>query len=134
MLNGLVPNYDFVSGARGNEIVIRPEVMKLCFDESLLKPEMIVKAVRAAPHVGSYDAELPHVQIIQAEFGGDSNAPVRWFERPVAMKKIEREAQRLIEEFLLAFAKEIGTAGPGAAYVTRRRHAAPSKDSLRRTR
>src|SRR5437667_3497264 len=83
------------AGARGNEIVIRPEVMKLCLDESLLKPEMIVKAVRAAPHVGSYDAELPHVQIIQAEFGGDSNAPVRWFERRVAMKRSEEHTSEL---------------------------------------
>src|SRR6266705_1108444 len=74
------------AGARGNEIVIRPEVVKLRFDESFLKGEMIVKAVGAAPHVGSYDAELPHIQIIQAEFGRNANAPVHRFERRVAMK------------------------------------------------
>src|ERR1700745_4245944 len=44
------------AAARGNEIVIRPEVVKLRFNEAFLKPEMMFKAVRAAPHVGAYDA------------------------------------------------------------------------------
>src|SRR6266850_1162799 len=74
------------SRARGNEIVIRTKIVKFHFHESFLKAHVRVKAVGAAAYVRSDDAELSHLQIVQADLGSDSNAPVHGLERGIAVK------------------------------------------------
>jgi hypothetical protein len=46
--------------------------VELHFDESFLKPEMIVEAVGAAANIGADEAKLADLEIVQAEFGRDA--------------------------------------------------------------
>ena len=74
------------SGARGNKIVIRPKIVKFHFHESFLKAHVRVETVGAAADVRPDDAELSHLQIVQADLWSDSNAPVHGLERGIAVK------------------------------------------------
>src|SRR4029077_7076594 len=72
--------------ARGNEIVIGAEIVKLYLDESFLEACMIVEAVDAAAGIGTNDAQFADFQIVEAELRSDANAPVDGLESRVAMK------------------------------------------------
>src|SRR5216684_7734712 len=74
------------AGACGNEIVIRAQVVELDFDEGFLQTEMIVKAVGPAARIGSDNAKLSHIQIVQAELRCDADPPIHWFEGSVTVK------------------------------------------------
>src|ERR1700730_17906503 len=71
---------------------------------------MCIKSIRARPHIRADDPSFPHSQIIQADFRSDSNAPIDRFEGSVAMKKIKREAKRLVEESLFTHAEKCAAA------------------------
>ena len=71
---------------------------------------MIVETVGAATHVRADDAKLTNVEIIEAEFRRDADAPIDGFERRVAVEQIEAETQCLVEEGLLAAAEKTRTA------------------------
>ena len=74
------------AGTRGDEIVIRAEVVEFHLDESFLETNMVVEAVGAAPRIGPNEAELADSQIVDAELRSDSNAPIDGLEGRVAMK------------------------------------------------
>src|SRR5580693_10049176 len=99
------------AGAHGNEIVIRAQVVQLHLGEGFLQTDMRIQARGALAHVHVYDAEFLHVQIIQADYRRDANAPIHWTERGVAVKKIKRKRKSLIEEKLVALAEKIAAAG-----------------------
>ena len=71
---------------RGNEIVIRAEVVEFHLDESFLETNMVVEAVGTAPRIGPNESELADSQIVDAELRSDSNAPIDGLEGRVAMK------------------------------------------------
>src|SRR5258707_15849964 len=118
------------AGARGNEIVIGAQVMELHFDEGFLQTEMIVEAVGPAARIRSDDAKLADFQIVETELGSDSNAPVDGLEAGVAVKQVQGETKRLIEEGLLPFAEKPGTAWTRAAHIAGRRNPAAIEKSF----
>src|SRR5229473_7599808 len=71
------------AGARGNEIIIRVQVVELHFDESFLQSQMIVEAVGPAARIGSDNAKLSHILIVQAALRCDADPPIHWFEGSV---------------------------------------------------
>ncbi len=64
------------AGAHGNEIVIGAEVGEFYFHEGFLQADAGVEAIGAVAHVGADDAEFAYVEIVEADFRGDANAPV----------------------------------------------------------
>jgi hypothetical protein len=60
--------------------------VQLYFDEGFLETQMIVEAVRPAANVGTDDAQLADFQVVQAEFGSDSNAPVHGLKGGIPVK------------------------------------------------
>src|SRR5260370_40469317 len=98
--------------------------MELRFDEGFLQTEMIVEAVGPAARIRSDDAKLADFQIVETELGSDSNAPVDGLEAGVAVKQVEGETKRLVEEGLFTLAEETRTARARAADVAGRRGAA----------
>ena len=119
------------SGAHGNEIVVGAEIGKFYFHEGFLKADVGVEAVGAVSHVGADDAEFADVEIVEADFRSDANAPVDWLEGGVAVKQIEGESEGLIEESLLAFAEESAAAGARGADVAGRRNTAAVEKRFR---
>ena len=61
---------------------------------------MGVEAIGAVADVGADDAEFADVEIVEADFRGDANAPVDRLEGGVAVKQVESEAESLVEEDL----------------------------------
>src|SRR5208337_1327172 len=108
------------TGARGNKIIVGTEVAQLHLHEGFLKAQMGVEARGAFAHVWADDAQFAHVEIIQTYLGGDADAPIHGLERSVAVKQLEGEAQRLIEEQLLAMAEKFRAAGLRGAYAAGR--------------
>src|ERR1700680_3474398 len=86
---------------------------------------MCIKSIRARPHIRADDPSFPHSQIIQADFRSDSNAPIDRFEGSVAMKKIKREAKRLVEESLFTLAEKCAAARALGALIAGRWHPPP---------
>ena len=74
------------AGAHGNEIVIGAQIGELYFHECFLKSDVGVEAVGAVSHIGADDAEFADMQIVEADFRSDANAPVDRFEGGVAVK------------------------------------------------
>jgi len=103
------------SGTHGNKIVIGAEVVKFYFDKGFLQADVAIEASGARANVGADYTEFANVEVVEADFRGDADAPVDRLEGCVAMKKIEGEAEGLIEKKLLAIAEEGGTAGLSGA-------------------
>ena len=112
------------AGAHGNEIVIGAEVGEFYFHEGFLQADVGVEAIGAVSDVGADDAAFADVEIVEADFRSDANAPADRLERGVAVKEIEGEAESLIEESLFALAEESAAAGARGADVAGRRDAA----------
>src|SRR6185369_7434500 len=98
-------------------------IVQLYFREGFLQSDMRVEAVGSAEHVWSDNAEFADVEVVDADFWCDADAPVHWFKGSVSAKQIEGEAQRLVHEFLLAAAEEFVAAGFCRADIAGRRHA-----------
>src|SRR6202451_3219134 len=105
------------ASAHRNEIVIRAQVVQLHFGERLLQSQMRIQARGACAHVHVDDAEFLHIQIIQADYGRDADAPVDWTKRSTAVKQVEGKSKGLIEEDLVAFAEKIAASRPCRADV-----------------
>jgi hypothetical protein len=86
------------AGTNGDEIVVGAEVSDFVFGEELLEAEVGVEAVGAGADVGADNAEFADVEIVEADFGGDADAPVDGFEAGVAVEEIEGEAEGLVEK------------------------------------
>ena len=95
------------SRAHGNEIEIGAEVVKLHLAERFLQADVRIEARGAFAHVDVDDAQLPHVEIVQADHRSHANPPIHRAEGRVAVKQVEGEEESLIEEELLALAEEI---------------------------
>src|SRR5262249_27461197 len=95
------------TGADGDEIVVGAEVGEFVFTEELLKTEVSVEAIGAIANVGADDAEVADLEVVEADFGSEANAPVNRLEAGVAMEEVEGDADGLIKEELFATAEEI---------------------------
>ena len=71
---------------RGDEIVIGSHVVEFQLDEGFLQTGMLVEPIGAASRIGTDKAKLANFQVVDAEFGRDSNAPVHRLEGRVPMK------------------------------------------------
>src|SRR5579885_2346731 len=103
--------------------------MQFVFEEGFLQADVGVEAVCSLAHVRADDAEFADIQIVQADLRRDADAPVHWLEGGIAVKKIERESQRLVEKGLFAAAKKSGTARLRGADAAWRGNAAPVERS-----
>src|SRR5262249_7606913 len=116
------------AGADGDEIVIGAEVGEVVFTEELLKSEVSVEAIGAVADVWTNDAEFADLEIVEANFGRDANAPVDRLKAGVAVEEIEGNADGLVEEKLFAATEETLAAGLRRAYVAGGREATPFEE------
>src|SRR5271163_2506170 len=73
--------------ANGHKIKIRAQVVNLHLAEQFLESDMVIKARGARAYVNVHDAELAHVEIVQADRRSHANPPVHRTERRVAVKQ-----------------------------------------------
>src|SRR4249919_1801680 len=85
--------------------------MELHFNECFLESEMRVEACSSIPDIGTHDAEFLNIQVVQAEFRRDADAPVHRLERSIAMKQIKAETKGLVELELVAIPEKSASAG-----------------------
>src|SRR5580692_7249970 len=121
------------AGARGDEIVVVAEIVKLHLNKGFLEADVIVEAICASAHVGADDAKLADVEVVETELRRDADAPIDWLERRVAMEKIEAETQSLIEKGLFTAAEKTGTAGLRRAHTAGGRNATAIEKCFRRS-
>ena len=94
------------SGADGNEIEVRAQVVNLGFDKRLLHSGMRVEAVDTLRGINVHKSTLAGLQEIQVDLGCNANAEVHRTKTRVALKQVEGQQEALRGEELLAFAKE----------------------------
>jgi len=118
------------AGANGNEIVIGAEIVEFYFGEGFLQADVGIETGGAFADIGTDDAEFADVEIVEADFGSDADAPVHGLEGGVAVEKIEEEAEGLVQEELFAVTEECGAAGVGGADAAGRGNPAAVEESF----
>src|SRR5208283_201756 len=98
------------SGANGDEIKIRAQVVDLGFDKSFLQAGVAVKAVGTVSHIYVDQPPVACLQKIEIEFRCKANAEINRPKTGIAFKQIERKAETLRGEALLTPSEEVITA------------------------
>jgi len=76
------------AGADGDEIIVGAEVVEFVFDEGFpCRPSACSKRICAGKRAGADDTEFADFEVVEANFGGDANAPVHGLERGVAVEE-----------------------------------------------
>src|SRR5208283_3440789 len=118
------------AGAHGYKIIVGAQVVKLQFREGFLQADVRIEPSGALAHVRTDDAQFLNIEVVEANLGGNADAPIHGLEGSITMKEIEAEAQCLIEEELIAVAKKSRAAGLRGADAAGSGHAAPIKKGL----